>query len=79
MLVSADSYDFRYQLLNGLHIQNFSNCCMHKYDKSISRIFKFDFWRDFDIRPNCALGRVNGQKKVVFRALFFQLCECVCL
>ena len=40
---------------------------------------KSNFWQVFDIRPNCALGRVNGQKKVVLRALFFQLCECVCL
>ena len=34
--------------------QNFSNCCMHKYDPSISRIFQSNFWRNFSILSHCA-------------------------
>ena len=33
------SHNFRFRSLCALHIQNLSNCCRHKYDPSMSRIF----------------------------------------
>ena len=43
--VSADINYFRFRWLCALHIQNLSNCCRHKYNLTISRVFKFIFWR----------------------------------
>ena len=51
--VLEDWLDFCFRSLHALHIENLSNCCRHKYDQSISRIFEFYFWRDFAIWPNC--------------------------
>ena len=39
------------------YIQNSSNCCRHNYELSISRIFESNFWRVFDIWPNCVMQR----------------------
>jgi hypothetical protein len=47
--VSADINYFRFRWLCALHIQNLSNCCRHKYNLTISRVFKFIFWRIFAI------------------------------
>ena len=54
--ISAYSNDFRFRSLHALHIQNLSYCCRHKCNQSISRIFKFDFWRIFSIWPNTVCG-----------------------
>ena len=37
-----------------LHIQNLSNCCRHKYDKSTSQIFRLLSGGFFGIWPNFA-------------------------
>ena len=39
-----------------LHIQNLSNCCRHKYDKSTSQIFRLLSGGFFGIWPNFAVA-----------------------
>ena len=43
----ADSHNFRFCSLQALEMQNLSNCCKHKYDQSISRVFKICFLAGF--------------------------------
>ena len=45
---------FRFRYKDELHIQKLSNCCRQKYDRPISRIYRFNFRRIFEICPNCA-------------------------
>ena len=49
----ADSHNFRFCSLQALEMQNLSNCCKHKYDQSISRVFKIWFLAGF-----CCLDRL---------------------
>ena len=51
---------FRFRSLHRLYTQNWSNCCRHKYDQSISRIFHSNIWRVFASRPNCAVRGGSG-------------------
>ena len=57
--VVTDSQNLHFRSFYVLHIQNLSSCCKHKYDQSISQVFKFNFWRDFAFWPNCAGGRAS--------------------
>ena len=47
-------HNFRFRSLHTLHMQNSSNCCRHKYDQSISRIYLSNYWRIFVIWFQCA-------------------------
>ena len=47
---------FRFQLLDALRIKNLSNGCSHKYDPSVFLFLQSNFWRVFDIWPNCEMG-----------------------
>ena len=53
MQVSAVLYNFLSGHYNPVFcMENLSNCCRHKSDPSISRIFLIYFWRVFAIWPN---------------------------
>ena len=70
MQVSAYSNSFHFWSFRALCIQNLSNSWRHNYDLSISRIFQPNFWRVFDVWPNCvACGwavKTKNKKKKVF-------------
>ena len=51
--VSAYSNSFPFQSFRAHQIQNLSNLWRHKYDPSISRIFRSNFWRVFYVWHNC--------------------------
>ena len=52
--ISRVFHNFRFRSLRALHFWNFSNCCSHKCDLSISRVFQSYFWRLYAVWPNCA-------------------------
>ena len=79
MKVSAYSENFRFRPLSAFLFQNWSKCCIHKYDPTIYHILGSIFWRVFDVMPNCGAGgavaaacttpKCTGRSP--FRAIFF--------
>ena len=79
-LVSADSYYFRFQLLNCLHIQNLSNCCMHYLcmTSQFPANFKLKFLAGFCHLPQlCARAREWSKKGCFACAFLSTLWMCV--
>ena len=54
--VSANSHNFCFQSFRALHIENVSNCCRHKDDQPISRVFSLIFGGFFAVWLNFVHG-----------------------